>query len=40
MATLPGEPLYRAYGFVERSRTIVRLPDGTELETVAMERAL
>ena len=40
MATLPGEPLYRAYGFVETSRTMVRLPDGTELDGVAMERPI
>src|SRR3954465_8000090 len=39
MATLPGEPLYRAYGFRELDRTMVRLPDGTELAGVAMERA-
>ena len=38
MATLPGEPLYRAYGFREIERTMVRLPDGTELAGVAMER--
>jgi GNAT superfamily N-acetyltransferase len=38
MATLPGEPLYRAYGFRETCRTMVRLPDGTELDGVAMER--
>lgn len=40
MATLPGEPLYRAYGFREVSRTMVRLPDGVELEGVAMERPI
>ena len=40
MATLPGEPLYRAYGFVEIARTMVRLPDGTELDGVAMERPI
>jgi GNAT superfamily N-acetyltransferase len=38
MATLPGEPLYRAYGFHETDRTTVRLPDGAELAGVAMER--
>ena len=38
MATLPGEPLYRAYGFRETDRTMVQLPDGTELAGVAMER--
>jgi GNAT superfamily N-acetyltransferase len=40
MATLPGEPLYRAYGFVETDRVMVRLPDGTELDGVAMERPI
>ena len=40
MATLPGEPLYRAYGFRETGRTMVRLPDGTELDGVAMERPI
>jgi GNAT superfamily N-acetyltransferase len=40
MATLPGEPLYRAYGFRETDRVMVRLPDGTELEGVAMEHPL
>ncbi len=38
MATLPGEQLYRAYGFREIERTMVRLPDGTELAGVAMVR--
>jgi GNAT superfamily N-acetyltransferase len=40
MATLPGEPLYRSAGFAETDRVMVRLPDGTELAGVAMERAL
>ena len=40
MATLPGEPLYRAFGFRELSRTMVRLPDGLELDGVAMERPI
>ena len=40
MATLPGEPLYRAYGFRETDRVMVRLPDGTELDGVAMERPI
>jgi GNAT superfamily N-acetyltransferase len=38
MATLPGEQLYLAYGFRALERTMVRLPDGTELDGVAMER--
>jgi GNAT superfamily N-acetyltransferase len=40
MATLPGEPLYRAFGFREISRTMLQMPDGLELEGVAMERAI
>lgn len=38
MATLPGEQLYRAHGFRETGRDIVRMPDGVEVECVAMER--
>jgi GNAT superfamily N-acetyltransferase len=40
MATLPGEPLYRAYGFREIERTTVVTPDGVEMAGVAMEKAL
>jgi len=40
MATLPGEPLYRAFGFREVARTMVPLPDGLELDGVAMERPI
>jgi GNAT superfamily N-acetyltransferase len=40
MATLPGEPLYRAFGFRETGRGMVRLPDGVELAGVEMERAV
>ena len=38
MATLPGEPLYRAYGFREVERVTVTHPDGVRLGGVAMER--
>ena len=38
MATLPGEPLYRACGFREVERLVLTLPDGVTLEGVAMER--
>ncbi|HYF27647.1 MAG TPA: GNAT family N-acetyltransferase [Baekduia sp.] len=38
MATLPGEPLYRAWGFEEVERTLIVTPDGVELEGVAMRR--
>ncbi|HEV7882549.1 MAG TPA: GNAT family N-acetyltransferase [Solirubrobacteraceae bacterium] len=38
MATLPGEPLYRACGFRELERTLLTMPDGVTIEGVAMER--
>ena len=38
MATLPGEQLYRAYGFRETGRVMIPMPDGVELAGVAMER--
>ncbi|HEV2776198.1 MAG TPA: GNAT family N-acetyltransferase [Solirubrobacteraceae bacterium] len=40
MATLPGEPLYRAVGFVETGRVMVKAPDGVELEGVTMQRPI
>lgn len=40
MATLPGVPLYRAFGFREVDRTRVPLPNGMTLGGVSMEYAL
>jgi GNAT superfamily N-acetyltransferase len=40
MATLPGEPLYRALGFVAVERTAATLPDGVVLPMVRMTRPL
>ncbi len=40
MATLPGEPLYRSFGFREVRRTEVPLPNGVMLGGVAMEYPL
>lgn len=40
MSTLPGEPLYRALGFVELERLVTVLPDGVELPVVRMRRLL
>jgi GNAT superfamily N-acetyltransferase len=40
MATLPGEQLYRAYGFRETGRVMIPMPDGVELAGVAMERLI
>jgi len=40
MATLPGEPLYRALGFVPVERVTTRLPGGVDVEFVRMRRDL
>ena len=40
VATLPGEPLYRALGFEPHERTAAPLPDGQTLEVVRMTRPL
>jgi GNAT superfamily N-acetyltransferase len=40
LATLPGEPLYLALGFVPLERTAVALPDGQKLPVVRMARPL
>jgi GNAT superfamily N-acetyltransferase len=39
-ATLPGVPLYRAFGFQELERFTVTMPDGVSVEAVAMERPI
>lgn len=40
MATLPGVPLYRSFGFRELQRDRISLPDGVVLDGVAMEYPL
>jgi GNAT superfamily N-acetyltransferase len=40
MATLPGEPLYRALGFTPVERVTASLPDGETLPVVRMARPL
>lgn len=40
MATMPGVPLYRAFGFREVSRVAVPLPDGSTLAGMNMAYAL
>jgi GNAT superfamily N-acetyltransferase len=40
MATLPGEPLYRALGFDEAERVELTLPDGIRMTLVRMRRSL
>jgi GNAT superfamily N-acetyltransferase len=40
MATLPGVPLYTRHGFREVERGPITLPDGVELDGVAMEKEI
>jgi GNAT superfamily N-acetyltransferase len=40
MATLAGEPLYRAFGFREIGRGVVTTPDGVDLPVVEMVRPI
>jgi GNAT superfamily N-acetyltransferase len=40
MATLPGEPLYRAFGFREVERPVLSTPDGVTMQSVLMERPI
>jgi GNAT superfamily N-acetyltransferase len=40
MATLPGVPLYRAYGFAETERVPLTLADGVTLAGVAMAKSI
>lgn len=40
MATLPGEPLYRALGFTADERIELELPDGVRVPLVRMTRAI
>jgi GNAT superfamily N-acetyltransferase len=39
-ATLPGQPLYRAFGFREIEDFTVTMPDGVSVAAVAMERPI
>lgn len=40
MATLPGVPLYRAFGFREIESVVLTMPDGVATDAVAMERPI
>jgi predicted N-acetyltransferase YhbS len=39
-ATLPGEPLYRSFGFRPVERFQLTMPDGVSLDAVVMERPI
>jgi GNAT superfamily N-acetyltransferase len=39
-STLPGVPFYRAFGFEEKERIEVPLPDGVALPVIRMEKAV
>jgi GNAT superfamily N-acetyltransferase len=38
MATLPGMPLYRAFGFRDVEALVLTMPDGVTIDAVVMER--
>jgi GNAT superfamily N-acetyltransferase len=40
VATLPGVPLYEAYGFVAAERVTITLGDGVQVDVVPMEKAI
>lgn len=40
MTTLPGEPLYRAYGFRPLEEVEITMPDGVTLACVSMDQPL
>jgi GNAT superfamily N-acetyltransferase len=40
LATLPGAPLYRSYGFEGDQRQTVTMPDGVSIECIPMEKAI
>lgn len=40
MATMPGLPLYRAYGFEVEAESLIRLPDGTTIAGASMRKAI
>jgi predicted N-acetyltransferase YhbS len=40
LGTLPGVPLYEAYGFVETQRTDFEMPNGVRIECAAMEKPI
>ena len=40
MATMPGLPLYEAYGFRTLERVDIRMPDGTTIAGASMERGI
>jgi GNAT superfamily N-acetyltransferase len=40
MATLPGVPLYRAFGFRDVEAVVLTMPDGVTMNAIAMERPI
>jgi GNAT superfamily N-acetyltransferase len=40
MATLPGVPLYRSFGFTETGRSMITMPDGVTVAGTEMRRAV
>jgi len=40
MATLPGQPLYEAWGYAVIERVEITLPDGVRLPCAKMEKSI
>jgi GNAT superfamily N-acetyltransferase len=40
MATLPGVPLYRSFGFRDIAPAVLTMPDGVSIDAIAMDRRI
>jgi GNAT superfamily N-acetyltransferase len=40
MATLPGVPLYRSFGFRDVERSVIVMPDGVTVDSIVMDRPI
>jgi GNAT superfamily N-acetyltransferase len=40
MATLPGVPLYRSFGFRDVEASVIAMPDGVTVDAIVMERPI
>jgi GNAT superfamily N-acetyltransferase len=40
MATLPGVPLYRSFGFRDVAPAVLTMPDGVSIDAIAMDRPI
>lgn len=40
MATLPGAPLYRSFGFRDVEPSVITMPDGVSIDSIVMDRPM